>query len=124
MPLDPDAVKLVRTEGVQQDLAVVALWLKNLACTCHAPLPPPTPPSCQAVRGGLLLPQSMKPPPIIPLPPVKLCKADSYCRHCMSWGRGWAILNSPLPLWLALGRGARSEGVGEPDIISVGNGDK
>ena len=29
MPLDPDAVKLVQTEGVQQDLAVVAPWLKN-----------------------------------------------------------------------------------------------
>ena len=29
MPLDPDAVKLVQTEGVQQDLTVVAPWLKN-----------------------------------------------------------------------------------------------
>ena len=29
MPLDPDAVKLKQTEGGQQDLAVVAPWLKN-----------------------------------------------------------------------------------------------
>ena len=28
-PLDPDSVTLVQTEGVQQDLAVVAPWLKN-----------------------------------------------------------------------------------------------
>ena len=29
MPLDPDAVKLIQTEGAQQDLAGVATWLKN-----------------------------------------------------------------------------------------------
>ena len=95
MPLDPDAVKLVRTEGVQQDLAVVALWLKNLACTCHAPLPPPTPPSCQAVRGGLLLPQSMKPSAsLVPPPPVRLRMAASSSQAELRISIGRAYLTN------------------------------